>query len=175
MLLIGTAGYSYEDWRGPFYPENLDKKEMLPFYAKEFSFTEVNSSFYAMPNRFMLYHMREKTPDNFQFVMKAYHEMTHKREDNEQHFADFKESGLPAAGRRAGPRSKKRCRLSCGKSGSSGRRSSSAWEALPYMRFSTGMQKLRKFGGIGWRRTASALCRPIILPPFFATRTSGSC
>lgn len=95
MLLIGTAGYSYEDWRGVFYPEDLDKKEMLSFYAREFSFTEVNSTFYAMPNRFMLYHMQEKTPDNFQFVIKAYKRMTHKREDNEQHFSDFREALKP--------------------------------------------------------------------------------
>lgn len=95
MLLIGTAGYSYEDWRGVFYPEDLDKKEMLPFYAREFSFTEVNSTFYAMPNRFMLYHMGEKTPEHFQFVIKAYRGMTHKREDNEQHFRDFREALKP--------------------------------------------------------------------------------
>ncbi|PZM63858.1 DUF72 domain-containing protein [Paenibacillus dendritiformis] len=95
MLLIGTAGYSYEDWKGVYYPEGLDKKERLSFYAREFPFTEVNSSFYAMPNRFMLYHMREKTPEHFQFVIKAYRGMTHKREDNEQHFHDFKEALKP--------------------------------------------------------------------------------
>lgn len=48
-----------------------------------------------MPNRFMLYHMREKTPDHFQFVIKAYRGMTHKRDDNEQHFHDFKEALKP--------------------------------------------------------------------------------
>lgn len=95
MLLIGTAGYSYEDWRGVFYPENLDKKEMLGFYAREFSFTEVNSTFYKMPNRFMLYHMQRKTPEHFQFVIKAYRGMTHKREENEHHFTEFKEALEP--------------------------------------------------------------------------------
>lgn len=95
MFLIGTAGYSYEDWRGVYYPEDLDKKEMLSFYSREFSFTEVNSTYYAMPNRFMLYHMQAKTPDHFQFVIKAYRGMTHKREDNEQHFLDFKEALQP--------------------------------------------------------------------------------
>lgn len=95
MILIGTAGYSYEDWRGVFYPEDIDKKDLLSFYAREFSFTEVNSTFYKMPNRFMLYHMQEKTPEHFQFVIKAYRGMTHKREDNEQHFTDFKEALKP--------------------------------------------------------------------------------
>lgn len=95
MLFIGTAGYSYEDWRGIFYPENLDKKEMLGFYAREFNFTEVNTTYYKMPNRFMLYHMQEKTPEGFQFVIKAHREMTHKREDNEQRFTEFKEALKP--------------------------------------------------------------------------------
>lgn len=35
MLFFGTAGYSYEDWRGIFYPEDLDKKELLEYYTRE--------------------------------------------------------------------------------------------------------------------------------------------
>lgn len=95
MFFIGTAGYSYEDWKGVFYPEDLDKKEYLGYYAKEFKFTEVNSTYYKMPNRFMLYHMQKKTPDDFQFVIKAHRGMTHKREDNEKLFDEFKESLEP--------------------------------------------------------------------------------
>lgn len=95
MFFIGTAGYSYEDWRGVFYPEKLDKKDFLEFYAHEFNFTEVNTTYYKMPNRFMLYHMQEKTPDGFQFVIKAHREMTHKREDNEEKFAEFNEALKP--------------------------------------------------------------------------------
>ncbi|MDA8210449.1 MAG: DUF72 domain-containing protein [Clostridia bacterium] len=95
MILVGTAGYSYEDWIGTVYPEGIDKKEMLPFYAKEFSFTEVNSSYYRMPNRFMFYHMQAKTPENFQFVIKAHKSLTHEREDNEKQFTEFKEALKP--------------------------------------------------------------------------------
>lgn len=90
MILVGTAGYNYEDWIGPYYPEGIDKKEMLSFYAKEFSFTEVNSSYYRMPNRFMFYHMQAKTPENFQFVIKAHKSLTHERENNEKQFEEFK-------------------------------------------------------------------------------------
>lgn len=95
MILVGTAGYSYEDWIGTFYPEGIDKKEMLSFYARAFPFTEVNSSYYRMPNRFMFYHMQEKTPENFQFVVKAHKSLTHEREDNAGQFAEFKEALKP--------------------------------------------------------------------------------
>lgn len=95
MILVGTAGYSYDDWVGIFYPDKIDKKEMLSFYASEFAFTEVNSTYYRMPNRFMLYHMQEKTPENFQFVIKAHKSLTHQRDNNEKQFGEFKASLQP--------------------------------------------------------------------------------
>ncbi|MEW6173331.1 MAG: DUF72 domain-containing protein [Bacillota bacterium] len=48
-IFIGTSGYSYDDWRGAFYPLRLAKGDMLSYYAREFSFTEVNSTYYYMP------------------------------------------------------------------------------------------------------------------------------
>lgn len=95
MIIVGTAGYSYEDWIGPVYPEGTDKKEMLAFYSREFPFTEVNSSYYRMPNRFMFFHMQEKTPDGFQFVIKAHKSLTHEREGNEKQFNEFIQALAP--------------------------------------------------------------------------------
>ncbi|GAW92049.1 DUF72 domain-containing protein [Calderihabitans maritimus] len=95
MLFIGTAGYSYDDWIGPFYPPSIKQREMLPFYAREFSFTEVNSTFYRIPTKYMLYHMQEKTPPGFQFVIKAPKELTHEREDNQKSFRQFREALEP--------------------------------------------------------------------------------
>ncbi|SFG41410.1 Uncharacterized conserved protein YecE, DUF72 family [Desulfotomaculum arcticum] len=95
MILVGTAGYSYDSWIGPVYPKEINKKEMLNFYAKEFSFAEINSSYYRMPNRFMLYHMQAKTQEHFQFVIKAHKSLTHVREDNEKEFTEFKEALKP--------------------------------------------------------------------------------
>ncbi|NLA57737.1 MAG: DUF72 domain-containing protein [Firmicutes bacterium] len=79
MITIGTAGYSYQDWVGPFYPPGLDKREWLAFYGRQFSFTEVNSSFYRMPSPYMLAKMAEKTPAGFKFAVKAYRGITHDR------------------------------------------------------------------------------------------------
>jgi uncharacterized protein YecE (DUF72 family) len=95
MLLVGTAGYSYEDWRGIFYPKELTSKEMLAYYAKEFSFTEINTTYYRMPTAAMLQKWHETTPDDFQFVIKANKGMTHEREDNEPLFTEFRESLKP--------------------------------------------------------------------------------
>ncbi len=79
VITIGTAGYSYQDWVGPFYPPGLDKREWLAFYGRQFSFTEVNSSFYRMPSPYMLAKMAEKTPAGFKFAVKAYRGITHDR------------------------------------------------------------------------------------------------
>lgn len=81
MIVVGTAGYSYRDWIGPVYPEGIQPKDMLSYYAREFTFTEVNSTFYRMPNRFQLWHMQQKTPDHFKFAIKAYRGLTHDRSD----------------------------------------------------------------------------------------------
>ena len=42
IILIGTSGYSYDDWRGPFYPDSLPKEKFLAFYAEHFETVEVN-------------------------------------------------------------------------------------------------------------------------------------
>lgn len=97
MIYVGTAGYSYDDWKGVFYPEKIDKKEMLSLYAGQFSFTEVNSTYYRLPNRHMMYNMQAKTPPDFQFVIKAYKSLTHERTNNGQDFKAFKDALQPLA------------------------------------------------------------------------------
>ncbi len=93
MLYIGTAGYYYDDWIGPVYPTGTPKKNFLEFYAHEFSFTEINSSFYRLPSRHMFYRMQQKTPPNFQFVVKAYRGFTHERENT--YHREFKDALVP--------------------------------------------------------------------------------
>lgn len=49
MILIGTSGWSYDDWVGEFYPRGLDRGKWLEFYAKYFHTTEINSTYYQFP------------------------------------------------------------------------------------------------------------------------------
>ncbi len=90
MIRIGTSGYSYDDWVGPFYPEGTDKRKFLDHYAGHFGCVEVNYTYYRMPNARTLGAMAEKTGDDFRFVVKANQEMTHDRGgDKTETFAEF--------------------------------------------------------------------------------------
>jgi uncharacterized protein YecE (DUF72 family) len=89
MIYIGTSGYSYDDWVGPFYPQGLDKKDWLGFYAGEFQATEINFTYYRMPNARTLQAMANKVPDGFVFTVKTPQELTHIREDVKGLFPQF--------------------------------------------------------------------------------------
>ncbi len=76
-LLVGTSGYSYKEWKGSFYPEKLPDKEMLSFYAKQFSTVEINHSFYRMPTESALSNWAKSVPEGFRFALKANQQITH--------------------------------------------------------------------------------------------------
>jgi len=81
-IFIGTAGYSYRDWREVFYPKSIKPGEMLEFYARQFSFTEINSTYYRLPSPYMFKQMVQKTPADFVFTIKAHQSLTHERQEN---------------------------------------------------------------------------------------------
>jgi len=89
LLLIGTAGYSYRDWVGPFYPEGIKTNEMLEYYSRHFSFTEVNSSYYHMPASRTFEALNKKTPEGFRFSVKLFGGFTHERNLGEKDAAAF--------------------------------------------------------------------------------------
>lgn len=89
MILIGTSGFSYDDWKGRFYPERIDKKDMLACYARSFATTEINASYYAVPGAASFAAMARKTPDDFEFVVKAHKDMTHTEEPKRELFDMF--------------------------------------------------------------------------------------
>lgn len=76
-LRAGTSGFSYKEWKGPFYPEKLPAKDMLGYYAERLSTVEINNTFYRMPKRDMLEGWARKVPDDFTFVLKASRKITH--------------------------------------------------------------------------------------------------
>lgn len=76
---IGTCAWSFEDWRGVFYPEHLPPGERLAFYAQHFHAVEVDSTFYAAPAVKVALHWYEVTPPGFVFTCKLPREITHER------------------------------------------------------------------------------------------------
>ena len=91
MIYIGTAGFSYQDWKGHFYPEKQDKKYMLEYYAARFPVVEVNSTWHALPSPRSMLSMARRTAADFRFIIKAYQGLTHAREDNAHDFERFRE------------------------------------------------------------------------------------
>ena len=77
QIYVGTSGYSYADWVGPFYPEGMQKKEFLSFYASRFSLVELNFSYYRQPDGGLIDHLAETTPQSFLFTIKAHRSLTH--------------------------------------------------------------------------------------------------
>jgi uncharacterized protein YecE (DUF72 family) len=76
-IWIGTSGWTYDGWRGPFYPQKLPKKDWLHFYASRFATAEINGSFYRTPSLDAVKAWREQTPPGFLFAWKASKFITH--------------------------------------------------------------------------------------------------
>jgi len=78
-ILAGTSGFSYKEWKGSFYPEDLPDAEMLRYYAGKLSAVEINNTFYRMPRSEMLSKWAEHVPDGFLFALKASQQITHRK------------------------------------------------------------------------------------------------
>jgi len=74
---IGCAGWSYDDWRGVFYPDDAPPGEYLARYARVFDTVEVDSSFYRPPTPFLVRRWATQTPDGFRFTLKIPRDVTH--------------------------------------------------------------------------------------------------
>src|SRR5438045_6744172 len=78
-LYVGTSGYSYKEWKGTFYPDELPDKQMLRFYGERFRSVEINNTFYRMPKASVLETWAAEVPADFKFVLKASQRITHKQ------------------------------------------------------------------------------------------------
>ena len=68
MILVGTSGYNYPEWKGSFYPADLPTTKMLPFYAGRFPTVEINYTFYRMPTPKLIAGWRAQVPPEFRFT-----------------------------------------------------------------------------------------------------------
>ncbi|MGH7726597.1 MAG: DUF72 domain-containing protein [Candidatus Eiseniibacteriota bacterium] len=78
-VVLGTSGFSFDDWVGPFYPAGTRKTDMLAHYAERFTAVEVNSTYYGIPPPRTMEQLDRKTPPGFEFVVKAHRTMTHEK------------------------------------------------------------------------------------------------
>ena len=101
MIVVGTSGYNYPEWKGTFYPEKISAKKMLPYYAERFTTVEVNYTFYRLPSEKTMDDWLAATPDGFTFTLKASRRITHdaRLKDCEELLAVFCERA-----RRLGPK-----------------------------------------------------------------------
>jgi uncharacterized protein YecE (DUF72 family) len=79
MVLIGTSGYNYPEWKGSFYPPDLPAARMLPYYGDRFSTVEINYTFYRMPSAKLVTGWAGQVPADFRFTLKAPRRITHDR------------------------------------------------------------------------------------------------
>jgi uncharacterized protein YecE (DUF72 family) len=88
---IGTSGWHYNHWVGPYYPEGMDASEFLAYHAERFDTVEVNNSFYSLPKAETLRQWRDTVADTFTFSMKASRYITHMKKltDPEEPVGNF--------------------------------------------------------------------------------------
>jgi uncharacterized protein YecE (DUF72 family) len=104
-VFIGTSGWIYDGWRGPFYPRDVPKKDWLAYYAGQFSTVEINGSFYRTPSLAAVRAWRDRTPERFLFAWKASKFITHWKRlgDKSRSSLTLMETRLQALGPKAGP------------------------------------------------------------------------
>jgi uncharacterized protein YecE (DUF72 family) len=104
-VLIGTSGWHYDSWRGPFFPKGLPLKDQLQYYASQLSTTELNGVFYRTPTPEAVRAWREQTGKDFIFAWKASKFITHwkRLSPKSVNSLGLLEDRLSLLGQKAGP------------------------------------------------------------------------
>ncbi|MBI5038695.1 MAG: DUF72 domain-containing protein [Nitrospirae bacterium] len=97
-LYIGTSGWNYGHWRGPFYPEDLPQSRWLDFYSRHFNTVEINYSFYRLPEKKTFEEWHRSTPAHFYFTAKVSRFYTHMKLP-EKNLSRFLENAAGLAGK----------------------------------------------------------------------------
>ena len=101
---VGTSGWHYDHWEGPFYPQGMPTKDWLDFYAGHLQTVEINNTFYQLPEEGTVDTWRETAPQGFVFAVKASRYITHmkKLKDPEEPVDTFL-GRIQALGQHLGP------------------------------------------------------------------------
>lgn len=103
-LRVGTSGWHYSDWWGPFYPRDLPKKNALTFYSSRFDAAELNAPFYRTPTPAAVRNWASSTTPDFRFSWKASRFITHwRRLLVDDHSLELLDDRLSLLGHKLGP------------------------------------------------------------------------
>jgi uncharacterized protein YecE (DUF72 family) len=104
-VLIGTSGWHYDSWRGPFFPKGLPIKHQLQYCASQFSTAELNGVFYRTPTTKAVREWYKQTGNDFVFAWKASKYITHwkRLSPNSKSSLELLEDRLSLLGEKAGP------------------------------------------------------------------------
>lgn len=96
-IKIGCTGWSYDGWSGTFYPKRLEKKNWLKYYSSIFDITEINSTYYKIPDQSITKKWNLDTPDSFRFTAKFPSIITHENrlKNIKEHVFKFLSSLIP--------------------------------------------------------------------------------
>lgn len=104
-IRIGVSGWTFEGWRGNFYPKDLVQRKELEYASRKLNSIEINGTFYSLqrPASFEKWHA--ETPDDFCFSVKAPQYITHIRrlKEVEEPLANFFASGIFCLKEKLGP------------------------------------------------------------------------
>lgn len=104
-VYVGVSGWSYDGWRGDFYPEGLPRRRQLGYVAERLTSVELNGSFYSLQRPSTYQRLVDETPEGFPVAVKGGRFITHLRrlDDVGQGLANFFASGLLLLGDQLGP------------------------------------------------------------------------
>jgi uncharacterized protein YecE (DUF72 family) len=105
-LLAGASGYSYKEWKGNFYPQDIKPEGMLAWYGERLPTVEINNTFYRMPRTEVLENWAKTTPESFRFAIKASQRITHVsrlKADSAADSVNYLYTNLAALGAKRGP------------------------------------------------------------------------
>jgi uncharacterized protein YecE (DUF72 family) len=105
-FLVGASGYSYKEWKGSYYPDDMKPEQMLAWYAGRLPTVEINNTFYQMPRVAVLESWAASTPASFRFAIKASRRITHQarlKAEEAARSVDFLYQNLATLGAKRGP------------------------------------------------------------------------
>ena len=74
---LGTMGFAYKQWVGPFYPDGLAGRNHLAYYAERFNALEMDSTIYGTPSETAVQRWAAVKPAGFKICPKMHRQITH--------------------------------------------------------------------------------------------------